>query len=103
VLAAATTVLLVLPAPALALEQKLIAPDGAAGDLLGDAVAVDGDTAVVGAPGDDGARGAVYVFARSADSWTQTAKLTATDGDAGDRRAGGRSYGAPSWSSMAVT
>jgi hypothetical protein len=81
VLAAGAGALLVLPAPALALEQKLVAPDGAAGDRLGDAVAVAGDTAVVGALFDDGGRGAVYVFTRTADSWTQTAKLTATDGD----------------------
>jgi hypothetical protein len=84
VLAAGAGALLVLPAPALALEQKLVVPDGAANDELGTSVAIDGDTAVVGAPEDDGGRGAVYVFARTADSWTQTAKLTAGDGAADD-------------------
>jgi hypothetical protein len=39
----------------------------------------------VGAPGDDSGRGAVYVFARSGDSWTQRAKLTASDGATGDQ------------------
>lgn len=68
-----------------ALEQKLIAGDGAASDLLGFAVAVDGDTAVVGAPGDDSGRGAVYVFTRTGDAWTETAKLTASDGAANDQ------------------
>ncbi len=72
------------PVTAEALEQKLVATDGVANDFLGSSVAVDGDTAVVGAPGDDGQKGAVYVFTRSGDSWTQTAKLTASDGAAGD-------------------
>ena len=78
---------LVFPAFASALEQQLTASDGGAGDLLGRSVAVDGDTAVVGAPGADGGAagdvpgaGAVYVFTRSGDSWVQTAKLTASDG-----------------------
>jgi hypothetical protein len=34
-------------------------------------VAVDGDTAVVGAPFDIGARGAAYVFTRSGTTWSQ--------------------------------
>ena len=68
-----------------ALEQKLIASDGQPNDFLGSSVAVDGDTAVVGASGDDGQKGAVYVFTRSGDSWTQTAKLTASDGAAEDQ------------------
>jgi hypothetical protein len=80
---------LALAAPAAALEQRLTAADGAAGDELGWSVAVAGDTAVVGAPGADvGAnanQGAVYVFARAGDAWTQTAKLTASDGAASDQ------------------
>ncbi|MDQ4081940.1 MAG: FG-GAP repeat protein, partial [Actinomycetota bacterium] len=71
-------------APAAALEQKLIAADGIAEARLGRSVAIEGDTAVVGAPFANG-KGAVYVFARSGDAWTQTAKLTASDGAAGDR------------------
>jgi hypothetical protein len=72
-------------APAAALEQPLSAADGVAGDQFGQSVAVEGDTAVVGAPFADGARGAVYVFARAGDGWTQTAKLTASDGAVRDR------------------
>ncbi len=68
-----------------ALEQKLTASDGAQSDTFGTSVAVDGDTIAVGAPADDFQRGAVYVYQRVDDSWTQTAKLTASDGDAGDR------------------
>ena len=39
-------------------QQKLTASDGGANDFFGTSVAIDGDTAVAGAPGDDnGARG----------------------------------------------
>ena len=72
---------LALPAPASALEQKLTASDGAQFDGLGASVAIDGDTAVVGAPGANRNIGAVYVFARAADAWIQTARLTASDGE----------------------
>ena len=71
-------------APAGLLQQTLTAPDGAFGDELGTSVAVQGDTVVIGAPGDDSTRGSVYVFQRMGDSWTETAKLTATDAASGD-------------------
>jgi FG-GAP repeat len=77
--------LVALPPGAHALEQKLVAADGAADDQLAFSVAIDGDTAVLGAPGDDGSRGAVYVFTRSGGTWAQTAKLTASDGAADDQ------------------
>ena len=60
-LAAPLVLALALPAPAAGLEQKLTAPDGAA---LGRSVAIEGDTAVVGAPAVNGSTGAVYVFIR---------------------------------------
>jgi hypothetical protein len=82
--ALALAALLALPGAALAVDQKLLAGDGAENDRLGDAIAVDGDTAVVGAFNDDGGKGAVYVFTRSGDSWSQIAKLTASDGAASD-------------------
>jgi MYXO-CTERM domain-containing protein len=65
-------------------QAELTASDGLEDDALGIAVAVSGDTAVVGAPDRKASRGAVYVFARSAASWTQQAELTAADGEAGD-------------------
>ena len=68
-------------------QAKLTARDGQAGDTLGGNVAVSGDTAVAGAIGHDANgdnAGAVYVFERSGDSWHQSAKLVASDGDAGD-------------------
>jgi len=71
--------------------KKLIAADGAVGDNLGYRVALDGDTIVVGARGDDvGAnlnQGSAYVFSRNqggADNWGEVKKLTASDGAAND-------------------
>lgn len=71
-------------------SAKLRASDAAATDRLGSAVAIDGDTIVLGAPLDDvgaaGDRGSAYVFQAAA--WTgeltETAKLTASDGVGGD-------------------
>jgi FG-GAP repeat len=63
-------------------EAKLTADDAAAGDEFGTSVAIYGDTAVVGAPlhGDTAAgSGAVYVFTRSGTTWTQQAKLVASN------------------------
>ena len=71
---------------------KLTASDGAAGDELGSSVAVSGDTVVAGAPdatvGGHSQQGAVYVFTKPAAGWSdesQAAKLTASDGAAGDQ------------------
>jgi hypothetical protein len=47
----------------------------AAGDQVGARVAISGATAVIGAPGVDGGRGAVYVFVRSGKTWQQQATL----------------------------
>ena len=69
---------LALAGPAAALEQTITAADGAQDDVFGDAVAIDGDTLVAGAAV-NGGRGAVYVYQRVGDTWSQTAKLTATD------------------------
>jgi len=70
-------------------QAKLTATDAAAYDYFGYAVALDGDTALVGARGDDltGANdaGSVYVFVRTDGVWTEAAKLTANDAAAGDR------------------
>ena len=70
---------------------KLLASDGAADDKFGGSVAVDGDTIVAGAPGDDSARGAAYFFTRPPGGWvtaTETGKLLASDGAPGDRFGG---------------
>lgn len=54
-------------------SQKLTANDPAAQDFFGYRVAIDGNTAVVGAYGKDGADvdvGAVYIFVRSGNTWS---------------------------------
>jgi hypothetical protein len=70
-----------------AATTQLTASDSADGDLFGYSVSADGDTVVVGAPGDDVREGAAYVFKRNidgADAWGQATKLTASDGAEGD-------------------
>src|SRR5688500_10438727 len=85
-LAGPVLILVLAAAPAHALEQKLVATDGAENDYLGWDVDVDGDTAVVGGVQEESeSPGIVYVFTRSGDSWTQTARLQATDTQVGDR------------------
>ena len=71
---------------------KLTASDGAEKDLFGISIAVDGDTMVAGASGDDDNgvnSGSAYVFTRQSGVWSQVAKLTASDG-ATDNFFGGR-------------
>jgi len=65
-------------------EHRVQAADPDNSDWFGRAVDVDGDLAVVGAPGDDGqatGAGAAYVFRLVGPSWLQVQKLTA-EGDA---------------------
>jgi len=70
-------------------EAKLTASDGAGLDRFGDAVAIDGDTALIGARLDDGPagsnQGSVYVFTRAGSVWTEEAKLVAGDAAASDQ------------------
>jgi PKD repeat protein len=69
---------------------KLTASDAAAFDVFGRSVGIAGDTAIVGAFGDDdkgSAAGAAYVFGRNqggTDTWGEVAKLTASDAAAFD-------------------
>jgi hypothetical protein len=66
-------------------KAKLTAPGGVTGSDFGNSVAISGSTAVVGAPIENSATGAAYVFVHSGSTWLQQAKLTASDGVAGDR------------------
>lgn len=70
-------------------QARLVASDAAVGDQFGTAVALDGDTLVVGAPFSDGDgrqdSGAVYIFARSGTTWSERGKIVAQDAAAGDR------------------
>ncbi|HQR36431.1 MAG TPA: putative Ig domain-containing protein, partial [Blastocatellia bacterium] len=65
-------------------QAKLQAPDGSTGDNFGWSVAIDGSTAVVGAPFDDSQRGSAYVFVYANGLWTYQAKLNAGDSSVGD-------------------
>lgn len=68
-------------------QAKLLASDGASLDFLGTAVALHNDTALVGAEwdSDNGYKsGSAYVFTRSGTTWTQQAKLLASDGTTQD-------------------
>jgi len=64
----------------------LVASDSASGLAFGGAVALEGDRALIGAAGSVGgtSAGAAYVFERSGSVWTETAKLTPSDGEAFD-------------------
>src|SRR5262249_35599196 len=74
--------------PTLAQQAKLTAGDAAEADSFGASVAIDGATAVIGAPNDDTDAGidagSAYVFVRSGTSWSQQAKLTGSSAQAGD-------------------
>ncbi len=64
-------------------QAKLTASDGAAEDFFGISVSISGDYAVIGAYCDDdngSNSGSAYIFHRSETTWTQQAKLTASDG-----------------------
>ncbi|HYL37027.1 MAG TPA: hypothetical protein VEV17_14020 [Bryobacteraceae bacterium] len=63
----------------------LQASDGVSADNMGTSLAVDGNIAVVGAPGNAGSKGEALVFVRSGSTWTQQTTLTASDGVREDR------------------
>jgi hypothetical protein len=65
-------------------QAKLYAGDGHSSQWFGQAVSIDGDTAIIGASGDGAvaeAAGSAYVFKGSGGSWTEQAKLTASDAE----------------------
>ncbi len=66
---------------------KLTAPDGAPGDVFGEAVSISGNVAVIGAWAADDAgaySGSAYVFENISGAWTLRRKLTASDAEAFD-------------------
>src|ERR1022692_473480 len=75
-------------------QAKLTASDGAAGDQFGISVAVSGPTAVVGASGSASNQGAAYIFTLAGTTWSQQAKLTASDAASGDQFGGSVSLSA---------
>jgi hypothetical protein len=68
-------------------QAKLLASDGAEEDVFGDSVSIDGYYVIIGAKDDDDngdASGSAYIFKRDDATWTEQAKLLASDGAAGD-------------------
>jgi hypothetical protein len=69
-------------------ESRLTGQGATYLDTFGLSVSLDGNTMAVGAPGQavngNSGQGAVYVFTKVTQGWTQTAELTASDGAAGD-------------------
>jgi hypothetical protein len=65
-------------------QQALTSVDLISNDEFGSSVAVQGDTAVVGALAQNNSSGSVYVFTRTGTTWTQQQKLTAADAENGD-------------------
>lgn len=66
-------------------SQALLAGTMAAtGDRFGSSVSISGNTLAVGAPGQAGSTGAVYVFQRSGTAWTLQAYLIASNGQPND-------------------
>ncbi len=59
--------------------------DGAANDQFGFDLAVKGDWAAIGAFGVSSGTGAVYLYKHDSNHWVFMQRLTASDGDAGDR------------------
>jgi hypothetical protein len=66
-------------------QAKLTPSDGAAGDQFGFFLAISGNAVVVGAPGHASLAGKAYVYARNGTTWSEQAKLAASDGAAGDQ------------------
>jgi hypothetical protein len=69
-------------------QQRLTANDSSTYPHFGSAVALQGDTLLIGAEFQDVSgviyRGATYVFTRNVGTWTQRARLSAADGEARD-------------------
>ena len=70
-------------------QAKLVADDGETSDCFGESVAISGNHAVVGAHCDEHSgisnAGSAYIFYRSGTTWSQQAKLTASDAAEADQ------------------
>ena len=65
----------------IACQQRLVPSDGSG--AFGEALDVEGDTAILGDSAFDFGKGAAYVFAKSGILWTERQKLLPNDGTAG--------------------
>jgi FG-GAP repeat len=78
-------IVLCFPLPAKCVTPlELTASNAKNGIAFGRAVAAAGNFLVIGAPANENALGAAYVFARTGSGWHQVAELTASDGADGD-------------------
>ena len=68
-------------------QQKSMGTDPATGDLFGSSVALsgDGNDALIGAPGANGGRGAIFYFTLGVAGWSLVQELTSSDAVEGDR------------------
>jgi hypothetical protein len=76
-------------------ETKLLPDDGDSRDRFGQSVALLSNTAFVGAPLDEAngdGSGSVYAFERDTTAWSQSRKLTPTDGNEDDKFGGSASF-----------
>jgi hypothetical protein len=66
-------------------QQKITPTDATLASHFGYSVALsaDGNTALIGAPNDDGERGAAWVFTRAGGVWQEQQKIAPTDDDEG--------------------
>jgi hypothetical protein len=68
-------------------QAKIVASDAGANDEFGVSVAISGDTVLVGAARDDNTAGidagSVYVFSRKVSSWSEQARLVASNATKG--------------------
>jgi len=67
-------------------QARIVASDAAVSDGFGAHVSIssDGDYVIVGKANDNSYAGAAYIFTRSGSTWTQQAKITASDAQASD-------------------
>ncbi|MDB4347912.1 FG-GAP repeat protein [bacterium] len=66
-------------------QQKIVSSDAAADDMFGTFCAIEDNTLVAGAYGEDAggsSAGAAYIFTRSGTTWTQDKKIVASDAQA---------------------
>ena len=69
-------------------QQKLLASNAGGTDYFGDALSIDGDTIIVGAPREDtgaSTSGSAYVFTRSGSTWTEQQKIDHPEPETGDQ------------------
>ncbi len=67
------------PAAGFSFAEKLLPRGSSEAASFGQAVAIRGDLAVVGAPGENRSQGAAYLFQRSTAGWQLKARLTVSD------------------------